>query len=131
MAGDLDRPAHGRHKAAALAPDRVSRRCPVRNLNTREAKAAFADYWIGVWAEDFDYAWRMGDQPFCIVEQDHLYADRRRVGPGAPGDADDMVDRRRTSLLPNFFKIGPGGPSRDPPSLSGPTTMRSPTPQSF
>ena len=80
--------AHGTHKAASLAPDRVQEAlAEFKRLNTREARAAFADYWIGIWAEDFDYAWPMVYELLRIVDEDRLYADPRRVGPGAPGDS--------------------------------------------
>ncbi len=74
--------------AATLAPDRVQQAlAEFKKLNTREAKAAFADYWIGVWAQDFEYAWPMLYELLNIVKEDKLYADPKRVGPGAPGDA--------------------------------------------
>ena len=76
------------HKAASLAPDRVQEAlAEFRRLNSREARAAFADYWIGVWAQDFEYAWPMLYELLSIVKEDKLYADPKRVGPGAPGDA--------------------------------------------
>ena len=78
--------AHGTHKAASLAPDRVEEAlAEFKKLNTREARAAFADYWIGVWAEDFEYAWPMLYELLQIVDEEELYRDPRRVGPGAPG----------------------------------------------
>lgn len=81
------RAAHGKHKAASLAPSRVEEALvEFRKLNSREARAAFADYWIGIWAQDFDYAWPMLYELLHIVEEERLYTDPRRVGPAAPGD---------------------------------------------
>jgi hypothetical protein len=73
-------------KAAAAAPHGVGEALrEFRSLNTREARAAFADHWIGLWARDFDQAWPMLYELLQIVEEDKLYADPRRVGPGAGG----------------------------------------------
>lgn len=74
--------------AASLTSDRMQQAMTeFRKLNTREARAAFADYWIGIWAEDYEYAWPMLYELLDIVKEDELYADPRRVGPGAPGDS--------------------------------------------
>lgn len=56
-----------------------------RKLDSPEARAAFADSWIGIWARDFDSAWPMVYELLSLVEQEELYRDPRRVGPGAPG----------------------------------------------
>jgi hypothetical protein len=56
-----------------------------KNLNTREARAAFADHWIGIWARDFDESWTVIYELLKIIEEDELYKDPRRVGPQAPG----------------------------------------------
>lgn len=56
-----------------------------RKLDSPEARAAFADSWIGIWARDFDSAWPMVYELLRLVEQEELYRDPRRVGPGAPG----------------------------------------------
>ena len=56
-----------------------------KKLNTREARAAFADHWIGVWARDFDVAWPVIYELLKQIEEEELYKDPERVGPGAPG----------------------------------------------
>lgn len=63
-----------------------------RMLNSREAKAAFADHWIGWWSHDFDDAWPMVYELLRLVEEDELYKDPRRVGPGAPGARESHGD---------------------------------------
>jgi hypothetical protein len=96
--------AHGTHKAAVLAPDRVQAAlAEFKRLNTREARAAFADYWIGIWAQDFDYAWPMLYELLRIVEEDELYADPQRVGPGAPGDASAHGDTQSYPTFADYF----------------------------
>lgn len=100
-----DRPAHGTHKAATLAPDRVQKAlAEFKGLNTRESRAAFADYWIGMWAQDFEYAWWMVYELLNIVEEDRLYEDPTRVGPGAPGDAAMHGDKESYSTFAEFFE---------------------------
>jgi hypothetical protein len=91
-------------KAAALAPDRVQAALTeFRKLNSREAKAAFADYWIGVWAEDFEYAWPMLYELLEIVDKEELYRDPRRVGPGAPGDRSAHGDKASYDSFADYF----------------------------
>jgi hypothetical protein len=82
-------PGRGVRKAAAYYPERVAEALKeFRHLNTREARAAFADHWIGLWAKEFDDAWPMLYELLEIVEEDELYRDPRRVGPGAAGGRD-------------------------------------------
>lgn len=54
-------------------------------LGTAEARAAFADSWIGIWARDFDRAWPMLYELLRLIDEQKLYSDPRRVGPDAPG----------------------------------------------
>jgi hypothetical protein len=81
------RAGDGRYAAFKTLPvDGVSKViCEFKKLNTRESRAAFADHWIGRWAQDFDEAWPVLYELLKIIEEDELYKDPRRVGPQAPG----------------------------------------------
>lgn len=77
---------HGALKAAALFPDQLREAlAEYERLNTREARAAFADRWVGIWSHDFDAAWPMLYKLLELIKDDQLYADARRVGLAAPG----------------------------------------------
>lgn len=56
-----------------------------KSLNTREARIAFADHWLGIWAHDFELCWPAVYELLRLVEETELYKDPRWVGPGAPG----------------------------------------------
>ena len=100
-----DRPAHGKHKAAELAPDRVKEALhEFRRLNTPEARAAFADYWIGIWAKDFSYAWPMLYELLKVVKDERLYADPLRVGPAAPGGPENHGDAGTYASFEDYFR---------------------------
>ena len=100
-----DRPAHGKHKAAELAPDRVKEALrEFRRLNTPEARAAFADYWIGIWAKDFSYAWPMLYELLRVVKDERLYADPLRVGPAAPGGPENHGDAGTYASFEDYFR---------------------------
>ena len=95
----------GVRKAAAQAPRHVNEALrEYRQLNTREARAAFADHWIGLWARDFDQAWPMLYELLQIVEEDKLYADPRRVGPGAGGGAETHGDASSYESFADYFE---------------------------
>lgn len=79
-------PGRGVLRAARYAPRRVAEALgEFHKLNNRDARAAFADHWIGLWARDFNEAWPMLYELLKLVEDDKLYQDPRRVGPGAGG----------------------------------------------
>jgi hypothetical protein len=100
----LHRRVDGLAKAYSLVPDRLSKAlAEFRSLNTREARAAFADHWIGVWAKDFELAWPMAYELLHIIEEDKLYKDPRRVGPGAPGERDTHGDRPSYDSFADYF----------------------------
>lgn len=95
-----DGAGRGIRKAAAYHPERVAEALKeFRHLNTREARAAFADHWIGLWAREFDDAWPMLYELLEIVKDDELYRDPRRVGPGAAGGPETHGD---ASKYPDF-----------------------------
>ena len=96
-------PGRGARKAAAYASRRVSEALrEFKQLNSREARAAFADHWIGLWARDFDDAWPMVYELLRIVDEQELYSDPRRVGPGAGGGADTHGDRTYSDFASYF-----------------------------
>lgn len=98
-------PGRGVRKAAAYAPRRVSEALrEFRSLNSREARAAFADHWIGLWASEFDDAWPMLYELLHIVEEEKLYADPRRVGPGAPGGSETHGETESYSDFAAYFE---------------------------
>jgi hypothetical protein len=74
-----------------------------KKLNTREARAAFADHWIGVWADDFDQAWPVVYELLNIIKEDELFKDPRRVGPGAPGGRETHGQRSSYSDFAAYF----------------------------
>jgi len=95
-----DGAGRGIRKAASYYPERVAEALKeFRHLNTREARAAFADHWIGLWAREFDDAWPMLYELLEIVKEDELYRDPRRVGPAAAGGPETHGD---TSEYPDF-----------------------------
>jgi hypothetical protein len=97
--------AHGTHAAAALAPDRTEEAlAEFRRLNTREARAAFADYWIGIWAQDFEYAWPMVYELLSLVNEEELFRDPRRVGPSAPGAVEAHGVRGSYDSFAEYFE---------------------------
>lgn len=75
-----------------------------RQLNTREARAAFADRWVGIWAHDFDASWTVLYELLKLIEDDQLYTDPRRVGPGAAGDKTEHGDRPSYDSFEKYFK---------------------------
>lgn len=84
----------GVRKAAAYAPRLLNEALTeFRQLNSREARAAFADHWIGLWAREFDDAWPMLYELLEIVEQDSLFKDPRRTGREHASFADYFEDR--------------------------------------
>lgn len=92
-------------KAAAAAPKRVGEALrDFRQLNSRDARAAFADHWIGLWARDFDEAWPMVYELLQIVEQEKLYADPRRVGPDAAGGSETHGDVSAYASFAEYFE---------------------------
>lgn len=98
-------PGRGVRKAAAHAPRRVGEALKeFRSLNSREARAAFADHWIGLWARDFDEAWPMVYELLQLVEEEKLYADPRRVGPGAAGDGESHGDASTYETFAAYFE---------------------------
>ena len=79
-------PGRGVLRAARYAPRRVEEAITeYKRLNTRGARIAFADHWIGLWARDFDEAWPLLYELLHLVEEEGLYKDPRRVGPTAAG----------------------------------------------
>lgn len=97
--------AHGSHAAAALAPDRVEEALQeFRRLNSREARAAFADYWIGVWAQDFEFAWSMVYELLNLVNEEELFRDPRRVGPSAPGAPEAHGAKNSYASFAEYFE---------------------------
>ena len=84
----------GVRKAAAYAPRLLNEALTeFRQLNSREARAAFADHWIGLWAREFDEAWPMLYELLEIVEQDGLFKDARRTGREHASFADYFENR--------------------------------------
>src|SRR5690242_3775325 len=79
-----------------------------RSLNNRGARAAFADHWIGSWARDFGDAWPMLYELLKIVEDDELYRDPRRVGPGAAGT--ELGDKSSYDSFAAYFEDRVGQP---------------------
>ena len=91
-------PAHpagrGVRKAAAYAPRLLNEALTeFRQLNSRDARAAFADHWIGLWAREFDDAWPMLYELLEIVKKDALFKDPRRTGRQHDSFADYFEDR--------------------------------------
>ncbi len=98
-------PGRGLRKAAAYAPRRVAEAlAEFRRLNSRGAKAAFADHWIGLWARDFDDAWPMVYELMRIVEEEGLFRDPRRVGPGAAGGPATHGDESEYATFADYFE---------------------------
>lgn len=75
-----------------------------RRLNTREARAAFADSWIGLWAKDSESAWSVAYELLKLVEEEELYKDPRRVGPSAPGGRENHGDRDSYGSFKEYFE---------------------------
>lgn len=95
---------HGALKAAALFPSGVREAmAEYERLNTRAARAAFADRWVGIWSKDFDAAWPMLYELLKIIEDDKLYADPRRVGPDAPGGCEAHGEQARYDSFDQYF----------------------------
>ena len=104
MPRSADRPSDGKYKAIVSAPDKVRRAVKEFNkLNSREARAAFADHWIGVWAQDFDYACQLREL-LHQVDEDRLWSNPQRVGPLAPGDRSTHSDRESYASFEEYFE---------------------------
>jgi hypothetical protein len=95
---------HGALKAAALAPSGAREIvAEYERLNTREAKAAFADRWVGIWSKDLDASWPVLYELLKLIEDDKLYADPRRVGPAAPGGRAAHGKQARYDSFEQYF----------------------------
>lgn len=80
-------------------------------LGTSEARAAFADSWIGIWARDFDRAWPMVYELLRLIDEQKLYSDPRRVGPSAPGGKQHHGERIYETFA-DYFTDRVGQPFR-------------------
>lgn len=92
-------------KAAVHAPQQVRDFLrDYKTLNSREAKAAFADHWLGLWGHEFDQAWPAVYELLRLVEEDELYKDPRRVGPAAPGGPASHGEMASYSDFRSYFE---------------------------
>lgn len=90
-------------QAARYMPHRVEEALKeYKNLENRVARKAFADHWVGLWARDFDEAWPMLYELLALVEEEKLYADPRRVGPGAAGS--EHGDKSTYASFADYFR---------------------------
>lgn len=105
MSRSKDRFWDGSYQATKYAPDKVRKAVKeFEALNSREARAAFADHWIGIWSRDFDYAWPMVYELLRQVDEDQLWADPKRVGPLAPGGPETHGEKESYDSFAAYFE---------------------------
>ena len=75
------RSSEGRHQAIEYAPRLSELMLEYKKLNSREARVAFIDTWLKIWAYDFEKTWPVIYQALEWVEQDELYKDPRAMSP--------------------------------------------------
>jgi len=76
----------GHGKAISYAPRLADLVVEYRKLNTREARIAFVDTWLKIWAYNFEKTWPVIYQVLEWVEQEKLYQDPRAIDPSEKYD---------------------------------------------
>jgi hypothetical protein len=71
----------GHRRAIDHAPRFYDLACEYQKLNSREARVAFIDTWLKIWAYNFEKTWPVIYQALEWVEQEELYKDPRVMNP--------------------------------------------------